>query len=131
MFRTRENTRFINFDSVVIILVIFFGLLVYTGSSVNTNESRKKPVETTTSFNEHCALNTPVARLQIYQKTWVSNKDNFNLLAFNRNPLSENKITNIRVSKFHLIRQSLQEVPQFILRYHLFPREMDDLPLLG
>jgi hypothetical protein len=131
VFRTRENIRFINFDSVVIILVIFFGLLVYTGSSVNTNETRKKPVETTTSFNEHCALSTPIARLQIYQKTWVSNKDNFNLLAFNRNPLSENKVTNIRVSQLRLLRQSLPGVPQFILRYHLFPREMDDLPLLS
>ena len=131
MFRTRENIRFLNFDSVVVMLVFFFGLLFYTGSSENINETRRRPIETTTSFNEHCALNTPIARLQIYQKTWVSNKDNFNLLAFNRNPLSENKITNIRVSQLRLIRQSLPGVPQFILRYHLFPREKDDLPLLS
>ena len=131
MFRARENIRFLNFDSVVVMLVFFFGLLFYTGSSENINETRRRPIETTTSFNEHCALNTPIARLQIYQKTWVSNKDNFNLLAFNRNPLSENKITNIRVSQLRLIRQSLPGVPQFILRYHLFPREKDDLPLLS
>ena len=129
MFRNRENIRIINFDSIVIILVIFFGFLFYAGSSGNTNETRQKPVETTTSFNEHCALNTPIARLQIYQKTWISNKDNFNLLAFNRNPLAENKITDIQVSQLRLIRQSLSVVPQFILRYHLFPREKDDLPL--
>ena len=131
MFRTRENTGLINFDAIVIVLVLFLGLLVYTSYSGNTNETRRKPVEKTTSVTEYYAINTPIARLPIYQKTWISNKDNFRLLAFNRCTLSENKKTDIQVSELRIIRHSLSGTPQFILRYHLFPREMEDLPLLS
>lgn len=131
MFRTRENTELINFDAIVIVLVLFLGLLLYSGYSGNSNETRRKPAESTSSFSEYCAINAPVTRLQIYQKTWISNKDNFDLLAFNRNPLQENKKINIKVSELQIIIRSLSEVPQFILRYHLFPREMDELPLLS
>jgi hypothetical protein len=129
--RDRENSGIINYDTIVIVLVLFFGLLFYSGYSGNSNETRRKPAESTASVAEYCAINTPIARLHIYQKTWISNKDNFNLLAFNRNPLKENKKTNIRVSELRIIRQSHSEVPRFILRYHLFPREMDELPLLS
>jgi hypothetical protein len=128
---TRQNSGIINFDTIVIVLILFFGLLYYSDYAGSFNAKREKPVESTVSVAENFALSTPIVRLQIYQKTWISNKDNFSLLAFNRNPLHENKITNLRVSELRSIRQSHPVVPRFILRYHLFPREMDELPLLG
>jgi hypothetical protein len=131
MFRNRQNSILTNFDAVIIVLIIFLCLMFYTNYSGNVNETRRKPVETSTAFTECCALNAPIERLQVYQKTWISNKDNYSLLAFNRSPLSENKKTDMRVVQLQTIRQGLSPVPQFILRYHIFPREMDDPPLLS
>jgi hypothetical protein len=131
MFRTRENISFVNFDAILVVLVLFCGLMICANYSGNKIESLKKPVSSLTAATEHYAISTPLSRLQIFQKTWISNKDNFNLLAFNRNQLSENRKTNIRVSQLQLIRLSLSIVPQFIFRYHLFPGETEEPPSLS
>ncbi len=121
----RENTRFVYFDTILLVLVIFFGLAILANSG-NKFESAKKPVACLVRVNDNYAINTPIVRLQVFQKISISNKDNFSLLAFNRNPVAENKKINTRVGQLLLIRQSLSNIPQFISRYHLFPREMDD-----
>ncbi len=126
MFKTRENISFANFDAILVVIVIFFGVLIFANFSGKNIEPLKKPIASLTVVIENYAINPSLARVQIFQKTWVSNKDNFKLLTLSINQLSENRKTNIRVSQLLLIRQSLAFVPQFILRYHLFPREMDD-----
>ena len=126
MFRTRENIRIVHFDTIIIVLVIFFGILIFVDYSGHRNGTAKSSGSSFGVVHENYAIDTPVARLQIFQKTWISNKDNFNLLAFNRNPVSENRKTNLKVGQLLLIRQSLLNIPQFIFRYHLFPREIDD-----
>ena len=83
------------------------------------------------AVSEKTGITTPCIRLKIFQKEWISNKDNYNLLAFNRNPLSENKKAGLKVSHFHNIRQNTHQIPQFILRYHLYPAETDELPFLS
>ena len=89
------------------------------------------PVSSFVSVSENNAISAQFIRLQVFQKTWISNKDNFELLAFNRNPLSEDKKTGIRITYLQNIRQNLHRIPQFIFRYHLFPAEMEEPPLLS
>jgi hypothetical protein len=131
MLNTRENIRIINFDSIIVLAIVIFGLLIYTNSLKNSTQLNRKPVSTYMSVSENIAVFSPCIRLQVFQKTWISNKDNFNLLAFNRNPLAENKKTGLKVSHFQIIRQSSYKIPQFMLRYHLFPAEMDEPPHLS
>jgi hypothetical protein len=128
---TRENIRIVHFDSIIVIAIVFLGLLVYNNSFKNTTGQNRIPVSTYISVSENYAVCCPCIRLQVFQKTWISNKDNFNLLAFNRNLLSENKKAGIKVSHLQIIRQSSHIIPQFILRYHLFPAEMDEPPHLS
>jgi hypothetical protein len=131
MLNTRENIRFVNFDAFIVLSILLFGILIYNNSRKTTTELNRKHVSAYISMSENNAVSNSPARLQIFQKTWVSNKDHFNLLAFNRNPQSENKKTDIKVSHLRIIRQSSNKIPQFILSYHLFPSETDEPPLLG
>lgn len=123
MLSTRENIRIINFDSIIVLLIVIFGLLIYSNSLRKTTDLNRKPVSTYISAIENNAVSNQCLRIQIFQKIGISNKDNFNLLAFNRNPIYENKKTGFKVSYLQIIRQTSHKIPQFILRYHLFPAE--------
>ena len=131
MLDTRENIRNFHFDAIIILVIVFFGLLFYNNSFSNTNELERKPALTYIAVSDNNSIAGPCIRLQVFQKTWILNKDNFNLLAFNRNPLSENKKTGLKVCHLLIISQSSHKIPQFILRYHLFPAEMDEPPHLS
>lgn len=131
MIEKRYNYRIINLDAIIIVLVLFFGLLIYNNSlKVNTG-LKSKPVSSILSVSEKPGITTPCIRLKIFQKESISNKDNFSLLAFNRNPLSEDKKAGMKISHFHIVRQNSRQIPQFILRYHLFPSESDEFPFLS
>jgi hypothetical protein len=131
MLNTRENIRIINFDSIILLSILFFGLLIYNNPVRNSTKLNRNPVSTFMSVSENSAVSSACIRLQIFQKTWISNKDNFNLLAFNRNPLLENKKTGIKISQLQNLRRNSYRIPLFIFRYHLFPAEMDEPPLLS
>jgi hypothetical protein len=126
MLNTRENIRFVNFDAIIVIAILFFGLLIYSNSLRSTNELARKPVSSYMSVSQNSAISGPCLKLQIFQKTWISNKDNFNILAFNRNPQYENKRTNLKISHLRNISQGILKIPQFILFYHLSPGEKDE-----
>ena len=126
MLNTRENIRIVNFDAIIVISILFFGLLIYSNSLRTTNVLTRKPVSSYMPVSQNSAISGPCVRLQIFQKTWISNKDNFNILAFNRNPLSENKRTNLKISYLQTISQGIIKIPQFILFYHLFSGEKDE-----
>lgn len=131
MLEKRDNSRIINLDAILVVFILFFCLLIYNNSlKVNTG-LKSKPVSSSLSVCEKNGITTPCIRLKIFQKEWISNKDNFSLLAFNRNALSENKKAGIKVSQFHIIRINSQRIPQFIIRDHLFPSETDEFPFLS
>ena len=131
MLNTRVNIRIINFDAVIVILILFFGILIYSNSVRNTKDPGKMPVSSFVSVSENNAISAQFIRLQVFHKTWISNKDHFNILAFNRNTLFENKKASLKVSHLQIIRQSSHKISQFFLRYHLFPSEMDEPPVLS
>jgi hypothetical protein len=131
MFEKRDNYRIINLDAILVVLILFLGLLMYDNSLKVNISSKSKPVTYIMAVSEKTGITTPCIRLKIFQKEWISNKDNYNLLAFNRNPLSENNKTGIRVSQFHVIRQDTRQIPQFMIRYHLYPPEKDEPPFLS
>jgi len=131
MLNTRGNIRFVNFDAFIVLSILLFGILIYSDSRKTTTDLNRKPVSDYFSLSVNSAVSSSSVRLQLFQKTWVSNKDHFNLLAFNRNPQSESKKTDLKVSHLLIIRQSSNKIPQFILRYHLFPAETDEPPHLG
>jgi hypothetical protein len=131
MLNHRGNIRVTNFNTIILPLIVFIGLLICSNSLRNGSELNRKSVPANISILENSAVASPGLRLQVFQKTWILNKDHFNLLAFNSNTISENKNTDIRVYSLQTIRHKIFKVPQFILRYHLFPTEKNEPPLLG
>lgn len=120
-----ENIRLGNIRTIIILLIVCLGLLSLKNYSQERN-SVKKPVPVNISLSENNAISTTEIKVQIYQKWWIANKDNYKILAFNRNPLSENRITNIRISYLDKLRQSFLIEYQSIHRYHLFRTDTDD-----
>ena len=106
-------------------------MLIYNNSGGNTVDRSRKPVSNIISVSENTAVSGSFMRLQVFKKTWISNKDNFDILAFNRNPLSENRKATLKVSNLETKRRSSNKIPQFLLQYHLFPPETDEPPLLS
>ncbi|MGC1389652.1 MAG: hypothetical protein WA816_01310 [Bacteroidales bacterium] len=131
MLNTRKNIRVFNFDSIIVVVIVFFALLIYSNSVGKTTDLKRKPASTFISVSEKNAVFTPIIRLQVFQKTWISNKNHFCLLAFNRNQISENKKTDIKVNHLEILRENSHKIPRFILRYHLFPLEKDEPPILS
>lgn len=131
MFRNRENIRIIPTDAIIILAIVVFGLLIHNNPVKSLPVHKSSPVSYYIAVSESNAVSNPCIRLQVYQKTWILNKDNYNILAFNRNPLTESQRTGINISHFLALRQNLNIIPQFILRYHLFPEEPDAFPYLG
>jgi hypothetical protein len=131
MLNYRQSIRFINPDAIIVLVIVFFGLFVNSNSISNITKTTNHKTPSYVSVSESTAVFSPGIRIQAFQKTWISNKDNFNILAFNRNPISENRKTCIKVSCLQIIRESSHKIPQFILRYHLYPPDEDVPPLLG
>jgi cell division protein YceG involved in septum cleavage len=131
MIEIRDSNRIVHLDAILVVVILFCSLLIYNNSLKVNDGLKNKPVSASMLVIEKTGITTPCIRLKIFQKEWISNKDNFSLLAFNRNPLSENKKAGIKVLQFHFIRRGSQQIPQFILRYHLFPMETDEFPILS
>jgi hypothetical protein len=131
MFRNRETIRIIPIDAILIIAILFFGLLIHSTPVKSSHIPKSSPTSYYIAVSESNAVSNPFIRLQVFQKTWILNKDNYNILAFNRNPFTESRRTEININHFLILRQSLNNFPPFILRYHLFPEETDAFPVLG
>lgn len=131
MFKNREYLRPLLLDVIVILSILFFGLMINNNTLKNEPVHNNDPVSAFISVSDKSAVSNACARFQVYQKTWILNKDNYNILAFNRNPFSMNLKTEMNINSFLILRQSLDKIPQFIRRYHLYPEETDAFPLLG
>jgi hypothetical protein len=131
MIENRENIRITRLDSVFVLLILFFGLLVFNNSGKVETISKNVPVSAFITVHESSGISNQYIRLQIFERKLTFSKDNFSILAYNINPACEDKKTSIKVIDLQIIRQKVRKIPIFLLRYHLFPVETDEAPLIG
>lgn len=131
MLNTRENIRIINLNSIILLLIVFFGLLFSSANLRNSPKRCMDSVPVIQTISQSNAVSSPGIRLQIFKQIWVLNKDNFDLLAFNRNPLSDDKKNILKISLLKNLRQNSFRVPLYIFHCHLFPSEIDEPPHLS
>ena len=131
MFSAGKNNRVINFDSIIIILILFFGVLIYNNSNSSKSPLKKNPVSFNILLSESSAISNSCVQLQSIQKSWISNKDNFNFSAASRNQISENKVTSLKIIRLQTETISSGKIPLFIPGYHLYPSEKDEPPHLS
>ena len=131
MFNEKKYSNNAGFEAIFVLIILLFGLL-FIGNPARDNAPHKKsPVELSVSDLSKTAVYDPYLRIQVYQKSWVLNKDHYNLLAFSRSPLSEGIKAKLKVSSTETKLQKKKEIPSFLVRYHLFPTESDDYPGLS
>jgi hypothetical protein len=122
----RENIRIVNCDFLFIAFIVFFGLLSNNGSSIpESDDNSGKPVTTYLALSEIYAVSNPEIQLPLIQKAWTSVKDNFYPADSSRNPVAENKISDLKISLFQIIRYNISST-QLISSIYLFTSEKDD-----
>jgi hypothetical protein len=131
MLDRKQNIRIVNLDSIILIVILTLGLLIYHNSYSNHSDREKNSCKTEISIDQSCATIISVIRLQAFQKTWIYDKDFFNLLSFTKNQFIENKQVDQKISLLKNIRNSTERIPISFFQCHLFPTERDELPLLS
>jgi hypothetical protein len=131
MVRQHRNIENLSFNTVIIMIVLFFVMIMCFSAYGRTPAVIIGQHPAYISVSSNNAVPSLGSRVHVFQQTWILNKDNFNVLAFNRNPISESKKAGLTIARYQKIRQSSGKIPEFILRYHLFPVESDDFPVLG
>jgi hypothetical protein len=127
----RDNIGIKKIDSIIVIAILFLGFLFYNNSTGSTSELKRTPVPALIAVSDNIAVSSQCLRIQVFQKTWILNKDNFNLLAFNRNPLSESRRAGIKAVHCNILIQDYRKIPIFILLFHQYPDDAGEPPYLG
>jgi len=121
---SRGNIRILNMQTIIIFLIVCLGFLSLNNNKEGKLYSKKAiPVYITVSSRD--AISTQEFKVQILQRSWIANKDNFKLLSFIQNPFRANRITDIKKSCLDNKRLAFIIKPQSFLLYHLFPSETD------
>jgi len=131
MINSKENINGINFISLIMLLILALGLLIFHEGSDKSTENHRIPASTYISLDQCSAVPGPGIRLEVFQKIWIINKDHFDLLAFNRNPLSDSKKTNLRIIFLRNIRKETNRIPVYIFHHNPFSADKDEPPLLS
>lgn len=122
----RENITIVNCNFIIIAFIVFIGILSNNGSSsLDSGDFSGKPVTTYLALSEIYAVSNPEIQLPLIQKAYTSVKDNFYPGDSNRNPIVENKISDLKIFLFQVIRYNISS-SQLINSIYLFTSEKDD-----
>jgi hypothetical protein len=131
MINSRENIKSINISSLIMLMILALGLLTFHEDINKSSVSQRIPVSVFISLDNCMAIPDPGIRLEVFQKIWIINKDHFNLLAFNRNPLSDNKKTNLKIITLQDVRKESNRIPVYIFHHYPFSADKDEPPVLS
>jgi hypothetical protein len=131
MLDRRENIRIISLDSIFLMLILVIGLIIYHNTNNNFSDSNKKSGGTEIFLNQSIGTVGSGLRLQVFQITWIYNKDVFKLLSINKNQFLENKKTEQIITLFQNIRNKTEKIQTSFFQYQLFLTESDEVPILS
>lgn len=131
MFRTKENIGNLQQDSIFLILILFFGLVIFQNTDQNKSVPEGKPVPVEISvLQNNAALSTGI-QFHPFQISWISNKDNFRLLTFDQTQYLDNKKVNQLIYMLDQIRRKSPCFLMILKQYHIFPQENPEIPVLS
>jgi hypothetical protein len=131
MLDERENIKIINLDSIFLMLILVLGLIIYHNTNNNSSDRNKNSSVTELSLNQSTGTFCSGLKLQAFQKNWISNKNIFKLLSVDNNQFLENKKADQIISLLQNIRNRTEKIQTSFFRYHLFPTERDEVPILS
>lgn len=127
----RENIKIKNLDSVFLMLFLVLGLIIYCNINNNSSDRNIYSSVTEISLNQSFGTFCSGLSLHAFQKTWISSKDIFKLLSIDKNQFLENKKVDQIISLLQNIRNRTEKIQTSFFRYHLFPSERDEVPILS
>jgi hypothetical protein len=131
MVKTKEDIRAINFDSILLILILFFGLQICQNTDFYKSVPNSKPVPIEISINQSNATISSGIQFCFFQKSWISNKDNFRLLTFEQTKYLDNKKVDQKIILLDKIRKKSPGFLILIIQNHLFQPENSEVPVLS
>lgn len=131
MFQTKEDIRNIHLDSIFLILIFFFGLAIFRNTDCIKSYPKDRPVPVEPSVLQGNATISTGIQLHLVQKSWISNKDSFRLLTFDQTKFIDNKKVNRLICLLDQVRKKSPGFLILLTRYHLFPQEKSEIPVLS
>lgn len=127
----KENIRIVNPESILLMVVLALGLIIYHNSYNNYQDNKKNSIASENIFSQNTATICPGVRLIAFQKILFCDKNNFRLLCRVKNQFLENRKADRKISLLQDIRENTERIPISFFLYHLFPSEKDEFPHLG
>jgi len=126
----KENIRAIYIDLFFFLLILLFGIMELNlpGSSSNTP---KGSGSFEISILQSSALTNAGIQINFIQKSWISNKDHFKLLTFDKTRYLESKKTDIKITRLDSLRRIYSRNPNSLIFRHSIPHSSDDIPDLS
>lgn len=131
MLNNGRHSKNLDYASLLLVVIFSFGLLLFTNSTDNHSGSSKRSNQTQISLSQSSACITSGINFQYLQKSWISNKDNFELLSFGKTQFLDNKKADQKILLQENIRKNSINIPIIILQHHLFTSPPDDPTILS
>lgn len=125
-----ENILLMNFESIIILLILFFTLLTFNKSD-RTGEKKGCSPSPSYSLTRSDAIPSSGLPLFLYSKSLITTLVDMRLLNLHKDRQLENRLADIKITISRDIRKKLDQSPPFAFTYHLFPVENDEFPVLS
>jgi len=112
-------------------LILVSGFIIFHYTNYIPSSLNKTPVREEISIIQNNATVCTGIQIDCFQKIWISNKDNFKLLTFDKTQYLGNKKTDQKITLLENTQKKSIRIQNIFLQYHLFPCERDELPVLG
>ncbi|MGE5457153.1 MAG: hypothetical protein ACM3RX_02240 [Methanococcaceae archaeon] len=127
----RENIKIINVDSIILMLILVFGLIICNNSNNNSSVRKRNSVLTELQVTQITGTSCRGLRLQVFQKIFNSDKDIFKLLSIKKCQIHDNKKADQLIALLQTVMNRTEKIQISYFLYHLFPAEKDDVPILS
>ncbi len=131
MFNQKENNRISYIESILLVLILYAGILIFNQSNNNNQHKDKNSVRTEVSILQSIAIVSSDDRQQVSQKILIQFKDYFRLFSISKYQVFENKKIDLKISLLQNICKSIGRDFIPLYSYRLFQDENDEIPLLS
>ena len=128
---SRENIRILNLNSLLLMFILTFGLLIFYNSLDAPCNKNNKSTPAEILISKADATIFSGIRFDIFQRNWIPNEGNFRLISFARNQYFENRTVDHRIALLKYNWQKSIKIQSSFHLFQLFQPEKDEIPLLS
>lgn len=126
----KENIRAIYTSLFFFLIILLLGLLELNLPDSSSN-ILKSPGSIEISMIQSYAIISAGIQINCIQKSWISNKDHFKLLTFDKTQYLESKKINKKITRLDNLRKIYAGIPASLILVHIIPHDNDEIPDLS